>query len=140
MRNCKMLVGLIATVIGVGSSTAWAAAPPTTDKSASAQGSYVCPMHPQIQATFPGTCPLCKMALQPNAAEASAAPPQITHDAHAGMSMGGMNMRMMGMGMMNCPHCAMGMGGMSSAPPAVSGTLKVIPGGTRTVARRRCGF
>lgn len=137
MRNCKMLVGLIAAVIGVGSWTAWAAAPPTAGQTAPVQESYPCPMHPQIQATFPGTCPLCKMALQPNAAEASATRPHITHDAHAGTKMGEMNTGTTGM--MNCPHCTMGMGGMSSAPPAASGTLKVIPGGTRTVGRRRCG-
>lgn len=39
-------------------------APPssgTTQPSASAK--YSCSMHPEVQATFPGTCPVCGMTL-----------------------------------------------------------------------------
>jgi hypothetical protein len=31
---------------------------------------YVCPMHPQVTATSPGDCPICRMALVPEAAAA----------------------------------------------------------------------
>lgn len=38
-----------------------APAPATTQPSASA--TYSCSMHPEVQATFPGTCPVCGMTL-----------------------------------------------------------------------------
>ncbi len=33
-------------------------------------GTYTCPMHPEVQADQPGTCPKCGMALEPKAASA----------------------------------------------------------------------
>lgn len=50
---------------------------------AGAAASYVCPMHPDVTATAPGTCPVCRMALVPvrppetrgNPAAAPDAPP-----------------------------------------------------------------
>ncbi len=35
---------------------------------------YTCPMHPEIRQDRPGTCPICGMALEPEAASAEAAP------------------------------------------------------------------
>lgn len=46
-------------------------APPSTD-SAAKNTLYTCPMHPQIQQTGPGTCPICGMALEPMDATAQA--------------------------------------------------------------------
>jgi hypothetical protein len=130
----KMMVGLITATIVLGALTAWAADPPTANKSAPSSPTYACPMHPHIQATFPGACPVCRMALKPNNADPSTTSASLSHDAHAGMNMGGM-----GMGMTNCPHCTMGMGGTTSPPSVTSGTMKVMPSGVRTVGGRRCG-
>jgi P-type Cu+ transporter len=41
---------------------------------------YTCPMHPQIQQTRPGTCPICGMALEPMAVTAEGAPNHELHD------------------------------------------------------------
>lgn len=99
---------------------------------------YACPMHPQIQATFSGNCPICRMALQPKGSSPAAAAAPMNHadHAHPGMNMGGTDM-----GMMNCPHCMMGMGGMSTkgAPAARTAPGKVAPAGYRGVSGRRCG-
>ncbi|MBW6399311.1 heavy metal translocating P-type ATPase [Roseomonas sp. HJA6] len=35
---------------------------------------YTCPMHPQIRQAGPGSCPICGMALEPEVADAEAAP------------------------------------------------------------------
>jgi Cu+-exporting ATPase len=35
---------------------------------------YTCPMHPQVRQVGPGTCPICGMALEPEAAGADAGP------------------------------------------------------------------
>src|SRR5258706_1480537 len=35
---------------------------------------YTCPMHPQIRQIGPGSCPICGMALEPEAVTAEAAP------------------------------------------------------------------
>jgi FtsP/CotA-like multicopper oxidase with cupredoxin domain len=43
--------------------------------------SYVCPMHPEVTATEPGTCPKCGMKLVPSAAAASATTGAHTHEA-----------------------------------------------------------
>jgi hypothetical protein len=32
---------------------------------ASAQPSFVCPMHPEVKSSSPGDCPICRMALEP---------------------------------------------------------------------------
>jgi hypothetical protein len=133
MRTGKLKVGLvIVATMSLGSLSAWAVDPPPAAKSAPAQPTYVCPMHPQIQATFPGACPLCKMALKPTNVDASATAVPMNGHAHSEMNMGGMEM-------MNCPHCTMGMGSMSRAPSSASGTLKVVPGGYRATGGRRCG-
>ena len=41
-----------------------------------AAGVYICPMHPEVRTTEPGSCPICGMALEPEAftAEESPAP------------------------------------------------------------------
>jgi len=132
MKNRMLLAGLlIAGALGFGAQRSWAddpkpaAAPPTKAPMANS-----CPMHPQIQVTFPGACPVCRMALQAKGSGAATEPAPMNHDGHghAGMSMGAMS----------CPHCTMGMGGMS-APAAPTTGAKVIPGGSRTVGGRRCG-
>ena len=38
---------------------------------AAAQTEYVCPMHPQIVRSEPGSCPICGMALEPRVATAA---------------------------------------------------------------------
>ncbi len=35
---------------------------------------YTCPMHPEVRQTGPGSCPICGMALEPEAATAEGAP------------------------------------------------------------------
>jgi heavy metal translocating P-type ATPase len=40
---------------------------------------YICPMHPQIRQSGPGSCPICGMALEPEVPTADAAPnPELT--------------------------------------------------------------
>src|SRR5689334_23332020 len=39
---------------------------------ASAQPSFVCPMHPEVKSSSPGDCPICRMALEPIANTAGA--------------------------------------------------------------------
>src|SRR3990172_304229 len=39
--------------------------------SAVPEGTYTCPMHPQIVRDAPGTCPICGMALEPRVAPAA---------------------------------------------------------------------
>jgi hypothetical protein len=41
---------------------------------ASAQPSFVCPMHPEVKSSSPGDCPICRMALQPIANVATVEP------------------------------------------------------------------
>jgi hypothetical protein len=43
---------------------------------ASAQPSFVCPMHPEVKSSSPGDCPICRMALEPiaNVAEVAREP------------------------------------------------------------------
>jgi hypothetical protein len=124
------MVGLvIAGAVGWSALTAWAEAPPSTvEKSAPAPQTYSCPMHPQIRATFPGTCPLCRMTLKADAAPTT--PTNHVEHAHPGMSMDGM-------GAMGCPHCTMGTSGMPI--PAASAGGKPASSGYRTVSGRRCG-
>jgi len=59
---------LVAAVVarGVGNNPAAAAA--------SAQPSFVCPMHPDVKSSSPGDCPICRMALEPIANTATAEP------------------------------------------------------------------
>ena len=136
MKNRMLLAGLlIAGALGVGARMSWADDPkPAAVPPAKTPLSYSCPMHPQIQATFPGTCPVCRMALQAKGSgTAETAPMNHEGHSHAGMNMGGMSI-----GAMSCPHCTMGMGGMS-APAAPTTGAKVIPGSSRTVAGRRRG-
>ena len=42
---------------------------------ASAQPSFVCPMHPEVTSSSPGDCPICRMALEPIANVATASEP-----------------------------------------------------------------
>jgi hypothetical protein len=41
---------------------------------ASAQPSFVCPMHPEVTSSSPGDCPICRMALEPIANTATTEP------------------------------------------------------------------
>jgi len=45
-----------------------------------AHASYVCPMHPEVRSNSPGTCPICRMALEPvvRGSHPSAAMPDMT--------------------------------------------------------------
>jgi len=60
--------GLVVAVVArrVGNAPASAAA--------SAQPSFVCPMHPEVKSSSPGDCPICRMALEPIANVATAEP------------------------------------------------------------------
>jgi len=60
--------GLVVAVVArrVGSNPAAAVA--------SAQPSFVCPMHPEVTSSSPGDCPICRMALEPIANTASTEP------------------------------------------------------------------
>ena len=42
---------------------------------------YTCPMHPQIRQVGPGSCPICGMALEPEAGGADDGPRTRRHDA-----------------------------------------------------------
>lgn len=137
MRSSALIVGLMITgMMGASAMTAWADDPQSAVvKSPPAPAAYFCPMHPQIQATFPGNCPICRMALKASTPTSSTAAAPMKHAEHAHQ---GMNMPGMEMGMMNCPQCLMG--GMSQptvAAPA-AGT-KVAPAAYRTTGGRRCG-
>src|SRR5262249_50856232 len=39
---------------------------------------YVCPMHPTVTSAAPGECPICRMALEPQAARTEAEPQSLT--------------------------------------------------------------
>ena len=143
MKSRVWMAGLLAVVMSGASALTIRAEDPQSpvEKAPAASATYSCPMHPQIQATFPGSCPVCRMALKPKGtSEAEPAPTNHVDHAHQGTNMGGMDM-----GMMNCPHCMMGMGGMGGmatkaapAVPAASG--KIAPTGyRRAVGGRRCG-
>src|SRR6476661_938625 len=51
--------GLVVAVVARRGGNVPAAAP------ASAQPSFVCPMHPEVKSSSPGDCPICRMALEP---------------------------------------------------------------------------
>ena len=103
-----------------------------------ASATYVCPMHPQIQATFPGSCPICRMALKAKGSTAAVETSPMNHGdhIHQGLGMGSMDM-----GAMSCPQCTMSMPGMSmkGAPAASAAPGKVAPAGYRSTGGRRCG-
>ena len=63
--------GLVVAVVARRGSNAPAAA------AASAQPSFVCPMHPEVKSSSPGDCPICRMALEPIANVATAEPPAL---------------------------------------------------------------
>ena len=146
MSSRRLMFGLMAAGLLSASALTGRADDPKTpaNNPPPAAAMYACPMHPQIQATFPGSCPICRMALQPKGSSpaAAAAPMNYADHAHPGMNMGGTDMEMM-----NCPHCMMGMGGMSGmgsmstkgAPAARMAPGKVAPAGYRAVGGRRCG-
>lgn len=60
--------GLVVAVVARRGSNAPAAA------AASAQPSFVCPMHREVTSSSPGDCPICRMALEPIANVATAEP------------------------------------------------------------------
>ena len=98
---------------------------------------FACPMHPQSQATFPGSCPICRMALKAKGSvtvgNAASTTNQDGH-SHAGRKMEGMPM-----GAMNCPQCMMGMGGMSHAATTPAAGAKIAAPTYRMTAGRCCG-
>jgi P-type Cu+ transporter len=51
-----------------------ALAPPAPPRASSAPAEYTCPMHPEVTAPAPGSCPICGMALEPRAVSAEEAP------------------------------------------------------------------
>ena len=133
-----LMVGLV--VVGMlGSSAVQTRADEpksTAEKSPPAPATFACPMHPQIQATFSGSCPICRMALKTKGSgtAADAAPPtnQDGH-SHAGM-------KMEGMGAMNCPQCTMGMAGISQpAMTTPTAGSKIASPTYRMAAGRCCG-
>jgi hypothetical protein len=46
-----------------------------TTGSVASQKSYACPMHPEVTASTAGTCPICRMALEPKRPQATDASP-----------------------------------------------------------------
>ncbi|MBL9085478.1 MAG: hypothetical protein JNK76_26975 [Planctomycetales bacterium] len=143
MRSRMLTIGLV--VAGVWSAsivTAWAEDPKSmAEVPPRAAAIFACPMHPQIQATFPGSCPICRMALKAKGATNAAETTPMNHADHQGMSMGSMNMGGMDMGAMSCPQCAMGMQGMSmkASPAATATPSKIAPAGYRSTGGHRCG-
>jgi hypothetical protein len=59
-----LVVAVVARRVGNGPAAA----------AASAQPSFVCPMHPEVTSSSPGDCPICRMALEPIANTATAEP------------------------------------------------------------------
>ena len=52
--------------------------------SSEAAGAYVCPMHPEVTASAPGDCSICKMALEPAKTARAAETPAPSEPASAG--------------------------------------------------------
>ena len=140
MRSRILMIGMV--VAGVWSAStvmAWADDPKSAaEVPPPASATYVCPMHPQIQATFPGSCPICRMALKAKGSTAAVETSPMNHGdhIHQGLGMGSMDM-----GAMSCPQCTMSMPGMSmkGAPAATAAPGKVAPAGYRSTGGRRCG-
>jgi hypothetical protein len=59
-----LVVAVVARRVGNGPAAA----------AASAQPSFVCPMHPEVKSSSPGDCPICRMALEPIANVPTAEP------------------------------------------------------------------
>lgn len=63
-------------------------APAATAPASHSNGAYVCPMHPEVTSNKPGTCPKCKMELEPHkpgapaTTPASSASPSGGHEVH----------------------------------------------------------
>lgn len=109
----------------------------TAEKSPSAPTTFACPIHPQIQATFPGGCPICRMALKAKKSGTVAdAAPTTNQDGH---SHAGIKLEGMPMGAMNCPQCMMGMGAMSHAATTPAAGAKIATPTYRMAAGRCCG-
>ena len=58
------------------------AAPASSEKPGPASATYVCPMHPEVRQTGPGSCPKCGMALEPDMPAAPASKTEWTCPMH----------------------------------------------------------
>jgi hypothetical protein len=56
---------LLATVAAAAVILGFVSVHRRASSSGSSQASYVCPMHPEVTSPTPGTCPICRMALEP---------------------------------------------------------------------------
>jgi hypothetical protein len=59
-----MLVGILALAVGMGGDTARAADQGTQVQAADQPATYVCPMHPDMKATWQAKCPKCGMMME----------------------------------------------------------------------------
>jgi hypothetical protein len=66
----RLLLAAVAAAAAVFGFASWQGAPAQTSDS---QKSYACPMHPEVTSPAPGTCPICRMALEPKRASSSTA-------------------------------------------------------------------
>ena len=71
---------------------------------AATSGGYICPMHPEVSADSPGSCPLCGMALEPNVVQVADAVYTCPMHPDVQQSEPG-----------TCPHCGMALELISTA-------------------------
>jgi RNase P subunit RPR2 len=73
MKNRKRsaLLGLVVVMLVSAMATSAMAGKKKRTTKASVTYVYVCPMHPQVKATKPGTCPKCHMKLVKQVSKAS---------------------------------------------------------------------